>query len=178
MLNKKQIQILQIAVRAAGIRGKGFEGSYSRYRLLLGQYTGQDGSAVISCTQLNNSQLDDILAICESLGFRARGKDANHYRLKAAMKNSIASFAQQAAIKNLAGDLGWNEYQLNGFIKRMTQGQVDCVISISPGQAWRIIEALKNMLSRETGRSYKNVTEIKDEFTEATDGKEKTRQIG
>ncbi len=174
MVNKKQIQLVQIAVRAAGLRGKGFEG---RYRLLLGQYTQGDESAVTSCKQLNNSQLDDILAICESLGFRAINKDANHYRLKVAKRDSCASFAQQAAIKNLAGDLGWNELQLNGFIERMTQRQVRCVISISPGQAWRIIEALKNMLSRETGKSYKNVTEITEDFTEAKDGKEQTCQI-
>lgn len=175
-MNKKQIQLVQIAVRAAGLRGKGFEG---RYRLMLGQYTQPDGSKVTSCKQLNNSQLDDILAICESLGFRAINKDANHYRLKVAKKESVASFAQQAAIKNLAGDLGWNEFQLNGFIKRMTGREVHCVTSISPGQAWRIIEALKNMVSREAGKPYKNVTEIKEDFAEAKDGKKKqTRQIG
>lgn len=175
MLNKKQIQLVQIAVRAAGLRGKGFEG---RYRLLLGQYTQPDGSAVTSCKQLNNSQLDDILAICESLGFRVVGKDPNHYRLKVAKREDCASFAQQAAITNLAGDLGWNEHQLNGFVERMTTRQVHCVTNISPGQAWQIIEALKNMLSRETGRSFKNITEIKEEFTEAKDGKKQTRQIG
>ena len=176
MLIKQQIQLIQIAVKRAGLRGKGFEG---RYRLLLGQYIQPDGSRVTSCKQLNNSQLDDILAICESLGFRAKGRDANHYRLKVAAKESVASFAQQAAIKNLAGDLGWGDYQLNGFIKRMTQGKVSSVVSISPGQAWRIIEALKNMLSRKTGRQYKNVAEITEEFTEATDGKEiQTHQSG
>ena len=176
MLNKKQIQLVQIAVRAAGLRGKDFEG---RYRLLLGKYTQPNGTKVNSCTQLNNSQLDDVLAICEALGFRAINKDANHYRLKVAKRDSFASFAQQAAIKNLAGDLGWGEFGLNGFIKRMTGRKTDCVVSISPGQAWRIIEALKTMLSRETGKSYKNIDEIMDDFSEAKDGKkEQTCKIG
>ena len=71
MLNNSQIKLVQVAVRAAGLRGKGFDG---RYRLLLGQYHQPNGQPVTSCKQLNNWQIDDLLAICESHGWRCPGK--------------------------------------------------------------------------------------------------------
>lgn len=177
MLNNKQIQLVQIAVRQAGLRSAGQDG---RYYLLLAQYLQPNGTPVTSCKQLNNWQMDDLLAICESYGWCHRGKAADHYRALAAKRGKIASYGQQAAIECLSKDLGWNEFQLAGMIKRMTNQAVDNIAELSPKMAYRLIEALKAMVSRSTGIEYANLNEIKDDFSQgATDGQEnKTCQVG
>lgn len=175
MLNNQQIKLVQIAAKAAGIRPKGFDG---RYRMLLGQYKRPDGSVVTSCKHLNNFQLEDFLAICESHGWSYPGKDKNFYRKRVANKYKNASFAQQSAIKHLAGDLGWNDYQLAGFIKRMTEKNgwfIQDVASLMPAQAYKIIEALKSILTRKTGKDYSDLKDIQKDM-EVSNGK--TRQVG
>jgi len=173
MLNNSQIRLVQTAVRAAGLRGKGFEG---RYRLLLGQYMQPNGRPVTSCKQLNNYQLDDLLAICEAHGWRMPGKEENYYRDKIVRHSGVASFAQQSAIKHLAGDLGWGDHQLAGFLKRMTGGFVTSVAGLSPSQAYNIIEALKIIIGREQGKRYIDLKEIQKDMEVARDGKES--QVG
>jgi len=173
MLNSSQIRLVQTAVRAAGLRSKGFEG---RYRLLLGQYRQPNGRPVTSCKQLNNSQLEDLLAICEAHGWRMPDKEENYYRLKVVTESNIASFAQQSAIKHLAGDLGWSDQQLGGFLKRMTGGFVSSVAGLSPAQGYNIIEALKIMLGRERGKQYTNLKEVQEDMEVATDGQ--ASQVG
>lgn len=175
MLNKDQIKLIQTAVRAAGLRTKDFDG---RYRLLLGKYKQPNGNPVTSCKQLNNSQLEDLLAICEAHGWRMPGKSANYFRFKVATESHIASFAQQSAIKHLAGDLGWGDEQLSGMLKRMTGGFATNVAALRPGQAYNIIEALKAMFSREEGKRYSNLKEIQEDMEVVTDGKQKTNQAG
>jgi len=176
MLNNQQIKMLQIAVREAGLRGKGFDG---RYRMLLGQYKQPNGELVTSCKQINRFQYEDILAICEARGWRCPGKSEDHFR-KLAAKENVASFAQQKAIEHLAGDLSWNEYQLGGMIKKMSHGKATSVAVLTPGQAYQVIEALKNMVSRDTGKQYNNLNEIRDDFgKDAKDGKvNQTSQVG
>lgn len=166
MLNGSQIKLVQTAVRAAGLRTKQFEG---RYRFLLSHYIQPNRSPVTSCKQLNNSQLEDLLAICESLGWRMPGKPENYFRLKVATKSQYASFAQQQALKHLAGDLGWNDIQLEGMLKRMTGGFATNVSGLTPGHAYNIIEALKAMLGREKGVSYSNLKEVQEDM-EVKDG--------
>jgi len=177
MLNNQQIKLVQTAVRAAGLRGKGFDG---RYRLLLAQYKNSAGHQVTSCKQLNNSQLTDMLAICESLGWRYPGRPANYFRKKLAETiygAGSASFAQQWAIAKLAEDLGWDDKQLAGMIERMTDGKVSYVAALSPQQAHGVIEALKNMFGRAVGKDYKNLKEIQTDM-EVTSGKEQTSKVG
>ncbi len=175
--NPKQIRLLQTAVRAAGLRGPGFDG---RYRLLLGQYLTPAGKKVTSCKQLNNSQLTDILAICESLGWRYPGRPANYFRRKLAETvygDGSASFAQQWAIGKLAEDLGWGDTQLSGFLKSQTKDETSYVAALSPSQAHKIIEALKSMFGRAAGKDYKNLKEIQTDM-EVTSGKEQTCKVG
>lgn len=166
MLNNSQIKLVQTAVRAAGLRTAKFEG---RYRLLLGQYKQPNGSPVTSCKQLNNSQLEDLLAICESHGWQMPGKPEDFYRQKVKSHGEYASFAQQAAIRHLAGDLGWNDRQLAGMLERMTGGDVANLAALTSGAAYKIIEALKAMFSRESGKKYKTLNEIKEDM-ESRDG--------
>ena len=169
MLKGKQIQLVQIAARQAGLRGTRFEG---RYHMLLGQYKQSSGEPVTSCKQLNGFQMEEFLAICESMGFRCKGKPDDHFRQLVSSRGEYASPGQKIAIKNLVGDLGWTVVNLNGFIKKMTKGEVDNISEINSRQAWKIIEAFKNMVSKKTGKKYNSLKEIKDDFTqEAKDGK-------
>ena len=161
MLNNQQIKLLQTAVRAAGIRGKGFEG---RYRMLLSQYRRPDGKPVTTCKDFNNSQLEDMLAICETHGWRMPGKAANHFQFLVGTRGEGASFAQQAAIQYLAGDLGLSEPELSKFLKRMTGGFVTNVVALRAGQAYKIIEALKAILSRHTGQEYDNLKDVQEDM--------------
>jgi len=172
MLNNQQIKLVQTAIRAAGIRDPKDD---RRYRLLLGQYKRSNGSPVTSCKQLNNSQLDDLLALCESMGWRMPGKPDNHYRFKISTEETVASFAQQEAIKYLAGDFGWNIGQLGGMLKRMTGGFATSVSGLTPAHAYNVIEALKAMLSRERGTRYTTLKQIKDDM-EVTNAEEKASQ--
>jgi len=175
MLNNDQIKLVQIAVRKAGIRTATFDG---RYRMLLGQYLQPNGKPVTSCKQLNNSQLDDILAICEAHGWRMLGQSETFYRDKVNQAGEVASFAQQQAIRFLAEDLGIVGQHLANFIKYMTDEKADDIVRLSPKQAWKITEALTAMLRRKTGIKFKSLQEIKEYFDNqgATDGKE--NQIG
>jgi len=168
-MNNKQIQLIQIAAKEAGLRGNRFEG---RYRMLLGQFIRPDKSKVTSCKQLNNLQFEEFLAICESMGFRCKGKSPTHFRDRVENRGHYASPQQKAAIEHLAGDIGWSIDNLNAFVKKTTDGQIASVAVIKPKQAWMVIEALKNILSKKTGRSYANLKEVTEDFTqEAKDGK-------
>jgi len=179
MLNKSQIKMLQTAVRAAGLRGRS-SAQESRYRLLLGQYLQPSGAKVISCKQLNNSQLEDMLALCESMGWRMPGVCETWFRDKAVrnVDGDIASYAQQAAIRHLAGDLGWTDNNLVGLIFKMTNGNCEGTEQLSSRQAWGIIECLKNMFARKKGKTYQTLKDVRDDVEGVvTDGKEQTSKV-
>ena len=169
----KQIRLVQTAVRAAGLRSKNDDG---RYRLLLGQYVQSNGGRVVSCKQLSNFQLDDRLAIWESMGWRYPGKPENFCREKVAnqSRSQLASYAQTEGIRHLAGDLGWKDHQLAGMIERMTHGNASSVVDLTPGQGHIMIEALKSMLSRKTGKTYPTLKDVESDMKGvARDGKKK-----
>ena len=144
MLNNDQIKLVQTAVRAAGLRGKDIPDA--RYRMLLGQYKLFRDRKVTSSKQLNNWQLEDLLAICESLGWRIPGKPETYFRDKVRESEcGLASRAQQEAIKKLADDLTWSVYQLEGFIEKFSLKRVKHLDELSVNQAHGTIEALKAM---------------------------------
>lgn len=164
-----------MAVRGAGLRSKKFEG---RYRLLLSQYRQSNGRPVTSCKQLNNSQVEDLLAICESHGWRHPGKPADYYRQKRINSlDDFASYAQQEAIKKLAGDLGWSNEHLGNFIAKMLGSETSSVILLTPQQAYKAIEALKSILGRQTGKQYSSLKEVQKDM-EVENGQEQASQIG
>jgi Bacteriophage Mu, GemA protein len=172
MLNNNQIKLVQTAVRAAGLRDKTGD---QRYRILLGNYKQPNGDVVTSCKQLNNWQLDDLLAICESLGWQYPGQRRAYYRNRSKTRGNTASFAQQSAIAYLSGDLGWNNKQLSGMVERQTAGRIEHAQQLRADEAHGLIEALKNILSRETGKDYKNLKEVQQDM-EATDGADGKKQ--
>ena len=179
MISKRQIVLVQMAARGAGLRG--VPGGDGRYYLLLGKYRQPSGRPVTSCKQLNNRQIGDFLAICESMGWRCPGKSENYFRSKLAKDiygQGVASIAIQQAIRQLAGDLGWTDQQLNGFIAKQTDGRADHVAALGPKQAHNIVEALKAMVCRQEKMTFSNLKEMKDHFEgSAKDGKKQTCQV-
>ena len=165
-MTNDQIRCLQTALRAAGIRQPKDD---RRYRLLLAQYKQPNGKPVTSCKQLNNMQMTDILAICEARGWRMPGKPSSYCRDKAARECDCASYAVQTAIQYLAGDMGWNDRNMAGFVFRITKARTDSVAGITPKEGFKIIEAFKAMIGRQAGKQYNNLTDIKKDM-EIKDG--------
>ena len=175
MPSNKQLKLIHIAARRAGLIVKKDD---RRYRLLLSQYTARDRTRAKSSKQLNNSQIEDLLAICESMGWDS-GRGATHFRDKVARHGHLASFAQQSAILHLRGDLGWNAENLKGFIRRMTHNTRSSVAELTPKDASKIIEALKNITLRAKGMSPNTtLTQIKDMEVSRGKEEEQTRKTG
>ena len=175
MLSGKQIRLVQVAARAAGLRTNGHDG---RYRLVLMQYKKPDSRPVKNCKELDHAQLEDFMGVCESLGFRMPGKSSNYFRTKVLQSRTAgryASFAQQAAIGHLGLDLGWGIEQVAGFLRRMTGDKVEDVERLSPSQAHNVIEALKAMYCRGQNKNCTTLNEIKKD-TEVTHGEIKKSQ--
>jgi len=164
-LKPDQIRLVQVAVRAAGLRTSAHDG---RYRLLLSRYKRSDGQPVASSKDLTNAQLDDLLAICEGLGWRYPGKSETYCRdrARASADTHWATDAQREAIGHLAGDLGWTTENLKGMLRRMTQERADCLTLLTKDDAYAVIEALKAMLSRRDGKPYKTVKDAADAYRE------------
>lgn len=166
-MTKDQIKLVQIAVKAAGIRSpssrsKAGPPQNDRYHFLLRQYKQPSGSPVKSCKQLNNSQLEDLLAICESHGWRMPGQPEDFYRKKIAAEYGLASFAARSGIRHMAKDLGWTPEHLDNFARKMTGFNLITIDELKPVEAYKIIEALKVMFNRNNGTNYKTIKEIKD----------------
>jgi len=172
MLTNGQIKLVQMAARSAGIRDAKSDG---RYRMLLGHYRQATGAPVKSCKQLNNWQMTDFLAICESMGWRYPGQVEDYYREKARKvaveveDSDTLSHVQEQAINYLVGDLGWDIDHLNKFIKYNTQGRAENIVSLGKADAFKIIEGLKAIFGRLRGKNYKNLQEIKEDM-EVTNG--------
>lgn len=162
-LKSEQIRLIQTAVRAAGLRTPHADG---RYRLLLAQYTRPDGRPCQSCKELNNWQVDDLLAICEGLGWRHPDKPDDYYRRRNQTAITWATPAQIAAIRHLAGDLGWTADNLNGMIARMTGGRCDRLATLTRRDGYVLIEALKAILSRQDGTAYRTLDDAADAYTD------------
>lgn len=159
-LNKGQIRLIQVAARAAGIRDACGD---RRYRMLLAQYKRPSGKPCESCKDLDFDQMEDFLAVCESMGFRMPGKSESYFRDKVALRDldaDRASYGQQTAIRHLAGDLGWTDEQLRGMIRKFTEGRSQSELTLSRTDAWKLTEALKAMLIRQTGIKPGNLKQI------------------
>ena len=168
MVTNKQLKLIHIAARQAGLIVKKDD---HRYRLLLAHYKGSNGKPARSSKQLNNSQIEDLLAICESMGWDS-GRGDTYFRDKSAAHGTFASFAQQAAILHLRSDLGWTADNLKGFICRMTSANKFSVAELASKEASNIIEALKNMFLRSEGLNPNTtLNQIKD--MEVPDAEEK-----
>jgi hypothetical protein len=149
MVNNKQLKLIHQAARAAGLIDKTGDG---RYRLVLRQYRDRAGRPAASSKQLTNHQIDDFLALCESLGFRLPNRPSHFFRDKAAAGYRQATIPTLAALRQLAGDLGWTEAHLVNFLRRMARpGESTDLITLPPRLAYVAIEAMKAMFNRTSG---------------------------
>jgi hypothetical protein len=134
----------------------------------LGKYKSRNGSPVTSSKQLSNWQLDDLLAICESQGWRYPGRPDDFFRKKRARESTYpdrcARYAQQEAIKYLAGDLGWRLAQVCGLAERILGKKGIHIVMLTPGEAYKVIEALKAILGRERDKTYANLNEVMEDM--------------
>jgi len=170
MLNKEQIKLVQTAARAAGLRDGQQDG---RYRLLLRNYRQYNGCQVNTCKQLNNRQLDDFLAICESMGWRHPDHSETHFRDRAAAADEDSvSYAQIQAIDYLCGDMGWTKIHLGNFINKMTKDRTGEPFCLSNREAYNLIEALKAILCRKDGAEYKSLGDITEQYRDVKNGRE------
>lgn len=162
-----------MAAKGAGLRGNKHDPD-SRYYLLMRQYKRSNGKPVESCKQLNRHQVDDFLAICESMGWRQPGKSETHHRDKAARDtySESISVGQIAAIDYLRGDLGMTKEQLKTFVLRMTKKRTNSLMEASRREASAITEALKSMLSRKDNTNYQTLADVESAYSTeaATDG--------
>lgn len=164
-LKPEQIKLIQTAVRAAGLRTGAHE---SRYRLLLSQYKGKGGAPCQSCKDLNQHHIDDLLAICEGLGWRHPGKPDDFYRTRTRKETDShwATPGQVEAIKHLSGDLGWTVENLNGMIRRMTRNEAAGLATLTRSDGYVIIEALKAMLGRKDGTHYATLADAEAAYAD------------
>jgi hypothetical protein len=176
MPNNEQIKLIHIAARAAGLINETGDG---RYRMVLRQYLTHGHMPARSCKDLNNSQIDDFLAICESLGWRYPGKSDTYCRDRAAVSKdgNHVSYAQKQAIDHLAGDLGMTggigRDCLAQFNLRMTKQRTGEIDLLTRKEAYIIIQALKAILERHDERTYDNCKDIQSNYTEViTHGQE------
>jgi hypothetical protein len=166
----KQIRLVKVAAKGADLIGQAGDG---RYRLLLMKYKQSSGSPVMSCKQLDNSQLEDLLAICESYGWRMPGQPEDFYRKKVATGAGHASFAMQEGIRHLAGDLGWPIHHLHDFIEKMT-GRIAAISDLTPKEAFKVVEGLKAIFNHRKGTNCNTIQEIREEMEAVTDDSKST----
>lgn len=152
MVNNAQLKLIHQAARAAGLIDKTGD---QRYRLVLRQYRDRDGRPAASSKQLSNQQIDDLLALCESLGFRLPNRPSHYFRDKAAAGYRQATIPTLAALRQLAGDLGWTEAHLANFLRRMARpGETADLAALPPRLAYVAIEAMKAIFNRTSGMDF------------------------
>ncbi len=157
-ITANQVRSLQIAAKQVGLRSGKDDG---RYKLLLMQYKQPTGKPCQSCKELNQTQYEDFMAICESMGFVHYSGDERHYRDKRESRGDGKSFAQMEAIKAMATDLGWDAAHLQEFCAKM--GGVPLTY-LSGADAGKVIEALKAMLGRRDKTHYARVSDVAGEY--------------
>lgn len=160
-----------MAARGAGLRGNRHQPD-GRYYMLLRQYKQSNGKPVDSCKQLTGDNMEDFLAVCESMGWVHPRLGPHYYQDKirryARHEECLASYGSRAAIKHLAGDLGMTADGLKAFIRRMTGGTYETVTLLGHEYAWKVIEALKAMLSRKDGVNYETLDDVKEAYGSCT----------
>lgn len=157
-ITANQIRSLQIAARQVGLRCGKDDG---RYKLLLMQYKEPHGRGCQSCKELNQTQYEDFMAICESMGFVHFSGDKRHYRDKRDSRGDCKSFAQLEAIKAMASDLGWDSEHLQAFCVKMGKAPLTYLSGVDAG---KIIEALKAMIGRRDNTHYTRVADVASEY--------------
>ena len=137
MPTKPQIQIVQIARKQCGL-------NEAEYRMILWNVAG-----VKSTTQLNNEDVERVMAIVESRGFIDSVRGAGYWAGKVARAGYAANDRMIHKIEAMAAE---TKYPLGALVHRMSNKRTDKVELLYPREAWMLIEALKDIVDRQEQR--------------------------
>jgi hypothetical protein len=110
------------------------------YRMLLANVAG-----VASTTQLNNTQVEDVMDVLESLGFVDRDNGAGYWAGKVQRRGQAVNERMLRKIEAMAAE---TKYPLPALVRRMTNKRTDRAEQLLPREAWQMIEALKAIIER------------------------------
>ena len=129
-----QLRLLHLAARQAGL-------DETDYRLVLKNCAG-----VASSKNLDQAGFEDVLALFEERGYRDAGKPEDYWRSKVATRGSLCGARMEFKINELAGK---QTYALSGLRRRFSNERTERVDRLSSGEAYRLVEALKEIIERE-----------------------------
>jgi hypothetical protein len=133
MATKPQIQLVQIARRQCGL-------NEPQYRMLLANV-----ASVASTTQLDNTQVEDVMDVLESMGFVDRDHGAGYWAGKVQRRGHAVNERMLRKIEAMAAE---TKYPLGALVRRMTSKRTDRPEQLLPREAWQLIEALKAIIDR------------------------------
>jgi hypothetical protein len=138
-MTKDQYSVIHIAAKAVGL-------NESQYRTLLRNVAGVESSK-----QLDNARFEDVMATLEDLGFGARNGAGQsipsvYWRNKVRDRGGQANARMIHLIRRLAP---LQTYNLAGLVGKASGGRTGEVEMLYPREAWKLIEQLKAIVSRE-----------------------------
>ena len=132
----KELGLIHMAAKATGLNDP-------QYRTAL-----RNCGGVESAKSLTQSGFENVMALFEERGWRQVGQPENYWRGKVAARGSLCGDRLIYKIISLIGvDF---PYTLEGMCKRISQGRVDQLDKLTPGEALNMVEALKAIAARQT----------------------------
>jgi hypothetical protein len=129
-----QLKILHIAKRDRGI-------DEADWRTIL-----RSIARVQSSKDLTNAGFEDVMAYLEAQGYRQPGKPETYWRSRSGQREREEVTSRQVhMIGALAREAGIG---MEGFCRRMSNGQTDQPELLSYQEAYNVIEALKAIIAR------------------------------
>lgn len=127
----------------------------AQWRLVL-RNIGQvqaDGDGHVSSKALSNSGMEQVMAWFESVGYRQPGSEPGYWTAKAARYSRYQVTDREIRmIEELAAQ---QPYELAGIIGRLTNHRTTDIQQLSATEAFKVIEALKSIVSREGAKTRK-----------------------
>ena len=128
-----QIKLIHVAAKQVRLNER-------QYRLLLGNVGGVESSK-----HLDNSGVEDVMAVLEDLGFRGRDGET-YWRDKVARRGIFGNERMVRKVHALAGE---SRYQLPALCLRFSHHRTAMVDELDPREMWELIEMLKASNVRE-----------------------------
>lgn len=137
-LSTKQVQYVNIALRAAGLAD-----SREKKQLYLRQFADRYGRSLESTKDLSTAQFEQVLADCRDLGWT----DTSNYRHDQKHRQRNVSGQLTNAQLDKIWAFGWSIFRVGGLAQRMFKQQN--INRLTEYQASNLIEAMKNITDRE-----------------------------
>jgi hypothetical protein len=134
MLTGKEIGMVHLASNKAGL-------TREQYGLVL-----RNTGGVESSKDLSQEGLENVMAVFEDAGFRHAGKPSDYWRSKVALRGSYCGARMERLLENLAAR---QKYDLAGLCRRFSGDRVCRVDKLTPMEAHRLANALRDIVARE-----------------------------